>query len=308
MDGTILLMDYSSYERQKMRHIIEKFGSFNIVEVGGIGQFKLLDMEIEDLKLILLDLAFPTESDGLEALRIIRSSEKRDVPVIVVTHSDKHELKTEVLKYSVNDYIIKPYQIKRLEGSIKSFIRIVMDFHYDTARINEIRMSFDDYIEREIKYSRRTLRPLSLILITTLNIDVVSDTKQQTAADMRASIFAIAAEKARKALRSTDTIVLNHDKAIIIVLPCTDETGARLVCDKIKLQMRPEFEKIKADLNEYIYPVYVTLPKDGDSFQTLMEAACVKVSSKELLEKIVSIPTDTRRYANKLYSRYQKLS
>lgn len=306
MDGTILLMDYSSYERQKMRYIIEKVGSFKIIEIGGISQFKLLDLQIDDLKLILLDLAFPTESDGFEALRIIRSSKNRDIPVIVVTRSDKHELKIEALKYSVNDYIIKPYQIKRLESSIRSFVRVVMDFHYDTGRIKEIRMSFDDYVAREIKYSKRTQRPMSLILITTLNTGAGSDAVQQAAADNRASVFAMAAEKAKKALRSTDTIVLNHDRDIIIVLPCTDEAGARLVCNKIKLQMEPEFEKIKVDQNEYIYTVYVTLPKDGDSFQMLMEAAFKKVSNKEMLERIVSIPTDTRRYADKSYNRYQK--
>lgn len=306
MDGTILIMDYSSYERQKMMHIIEKIGNFNIIEVGGVGQFKLLDLEIGDLKLILLDLAFPTESDGFDALRRIRSSENSEVPVIVVTRSDRHELKVEALKYSVNDYIIKPYQVKRLESSIRSIIRIVREFHYDTNRINEIKMTFDDYVAREIKYSKRTQSSLSLILITTLQIHTDSDVGQQTSSDNRASVFSIAAQKAKEALRTTDTIVLNHDRDIVIVLPCTDEAGARLVGDKIKSQMEPEFEKINAAQNEYIYPVYVTFPKDGDSFQMLMETAFKKVSDKEMLEKIVSIPTDTRKYVNRSYNIYRK--
>lgn len=306
MDGTVLIMDYSSYERQKVRHILEKIGSFNIIEVGGISQFKLLDVEIIDLKLALLDLSFPTESDGFDVLSIIRSSENRNVPVIVVSCSDKNELKTEALKYSVNDYIIKPYQIKRLESSIRSLIRIVKDFHYDTDQIKEIIMSFDDYVAREIKYSKRTQSPLSFIFITTLQIGMGSDDRQLTEAHNRTSIFTIAAQKAKEALRATDTIVLNHDRDIIIVLPCTDEAGARQVCDKIKSQMELEFEKIKADQKEYIYPVFITFPKDGDSFQMLMETAFKKISDKEMLEKIVSIPSDTRKYADKSYNRYRK--
>lgn len=306
MDGTILIMDYSSYERQKMRHIIEKIGSFNIIEVGSIGQFYLLDLEISDLKLILLDLSFPTETDGFNSLKRIKSSENRDAPVIIVTHLDKHELKAEALKYSANDYIIKPYQVKRLDSSIRSLVRVVRNFHYATEQINEIIMNFDDYIEREIKFSKRTQSPLSLILITTLQIRKISETGQQTTVDNKASIFAIAAQKAKEALRATDTIVLNQNRDIIIVLPCTDESGAQLVCNKIKSKMEPEFEKIKADQNEYIYPVYVTFPKDGDSFQMLMQTAFMKVSNKEMLEKIVSIPTDTREYADKSYNRYQK--
>jgi hypothetical protein len=124
--------------------------------------------------------------------------------------------------------------------------------------------------------------------------------------DNNAAIFAIAAQKAKDALRATDTIVINHDRDIIIVLPCTDEAGARLVCDKITSQMEPEFEKICSDRNKYIYPVKVTYPQDGDSFQMLMETAFKKVSDKEILEKIVSISTDTRKYADKSYNRYKK--
>lgn len=306
MDGTVLIMDNSSYERQKIRHIIGKIGSFNIVEVGGIGQFKLLDLNISDLKLILLDLEFPTESGGFDVLSRIRSSETRDVPVIVVTHSDKHELKAESLKYSVNDYIIKPYQVKRLESSIRSIVRVVRDFHYDTGQISEIRMSFDDFAAREIKYSKRTQNPLTFILITTLQIRTEPGGAQQTAAVSKASIFAIAAQKAKESLRATDTIVLNHDRDILIVLPCTGEAGARVICDKIRAQMEPEFEKMNADRNEYLYPVYVTFPKDGDSFQMLMETAFKKISAKEMLEKIVSIPTDTRKYADMSYNKYRK--
>jgi PleD family two-component response regulator len=306
MDGTVLIMDYSSYERQKVGHILDKIGSFNIVEVGGIKQFKLLDLEEVDPILILLDLAFPAENDGFEALKIIRSAENNDIPVIIVTHSDKHELKTEALKYSVNDYIIKPYPVKRLESSIRSTVRISSSFHYDTARIEEIRMSFDDYISREIKYSKRTKNPLSFVLITTLQLQAVAEGRTQTGHENAAAIYTLALQKARESLRATDMIVMSNNRDIIIVLPCTDETGAQLVCEKIRTQMEPEFEKMHASKNEYIYPVYVTYPKDGDSFQTIMENAFKKVSDKEMLEKIVSIPTGTRKFADKSYNKYTK--
>jgi DNA-binding NarL/FixJ family response regulator len=69
MDGTVLLLDYSSYERQKIRHILEKAGRFEVIEAGDIRQFRLLDLDIMDLKLIIMDLAFPSESDGLDVLR-----------------------------------------------------------------------------------------------------------------------------------------------------------------------------------------------------------------------------------------------
>lgn len=306
MDGVILVMDYSAYERQKIRHIIEKAGRFNIIEVGDINQFKLLDPNIEDLKLVVMDLAFPTEADGFVALNSIKNLEGGNVPVIVMSQSDRPELKQEALKYSVNDYIVKPYQVKRLENSIRSILPTEDSFFYNTEKISNISMSFDSYVQREIKFSRRSGAPLSLILITTLQLGSKAESGQSITDDYKTSVFTMAVRNARDALRETDTIVLNQNRDILIVLPCTDEVGAQLVSEKIKKSMDLEFSKMNIDLNGYIYPVYVTFPKDGKSFQQLMQKAFKRISDKEMLEKIVSIPTDTRRYADKSYNRYRR--
>ena len=83
MEGTIIIMDYSAYERQKIRHIAARIGQFDFIEVGDYSQFKLLNLDIRDLKLIIMDLDFPTEADGFNALTKIRSSKARNVPVIL---------------------------------------------------------------------------------------------------------------------------------------------------------------------------------------------------------------------------------
>lgn len=306
MDGTILIMDYSAYERQKIRHIIDKTGSFTIIEVGDIKQFMLIDLNIDDLKLVVMDLAFPRETDGFNALDMIRSSVGGNVPVIIVTQSERPELRQEALKYSVNDYIVKPYQLKRLEGSIRSFIPIEKEFYYDTRNIENIIMSFDNYIEREFKFSNRTGIPLSLILITTLQLGSQTQSGESITDDYKASVFSVAAKKARDALRATDTIVLNQNRDILIVLPCTDAAGTQLVSEKIKKSMESEFSKMRIDRNEYIYPVHVTFPEDGSNFQMLMQKAFKRIADKEMLEKIVSIPSGTRRYADKSYNRYRR--
>ena len=303
MYGTILLMDYSYYERQKLRHVIEKIGSFNVIEVGTIKQFNLLDIKISDLKLIILDLAFPKENDGFEALQKIRAN-NGTVPVIIVTQSDKLDFRSEALKYHVHDYILKPYQVKRLESSIASCVNLKSSFYYDTGSISDIHMTFDDYTDREIKYSKRTGSPLSFILITTLHINQKSE--NSLSGNLIESVFKIAVQKARMALRTTDTIVLNKGRDIIIVLPCTDESGSALVCNKIKSFIEPELKKINNSLYDYVYPVYVTFPRDGQDFQELMETAFKKVSTKEMLEKIVAIPVDTRKYVDKSYNMYTK--
>lgn len=307
MDGTIIIMDYSSYERQKVRHILEKIGSFEIIEVSSLNQLKLLDISMLSLKLVIADITFPAEEQGFEALKLIREKRPDDeVPVIIVTRTDKTEHKNEALKYAVNDYIVKPYQVKRLENSIRGFVRLKSGFRYDTAGISDIKMTFDDYVVKEIKYSKRTQSPLSFILITVLKLDANGSSPGPDSGDKEA-IFSIAAEKARKELRSTDTIVLSKDRDIIIVLPGTSETGARLVCEKIKKGISQELEKAHADILGYIYPVYVTYPKDGEDFQSLMETAFKRVADKEMLEKIVMIPPEKRKYADKSYNKFNRL-
>jgi PleD family two-component response regulator len=306
MDGRVLIIDTSSYERQKVRHIVEKIGSFEIVEAQSLNQFKQRLIEWEGFNLVILDIEFPTEAGGFDLLKMLRENDmSRETPVIVTTKLDRSDIKNGALKYAVSDFIIKPYQIRRLENSIKSIVKKVDRFHYDTSNIGEIRMTFDQYISREINYSKRMNSPLSFILITPLNLnsDVTADPARSVRND---AIFSIAAEKARNSLRVTDTIVMSMERDILIVLPNTDEAGAAQVCDKIKAQIFEELEKLNAEHSEYLYPVYITCPKDGEDFQALMKSAFKKVSDKEMLEKIISIPSNTLKYADKSYSRYRK--
>jgi PleD family two-component response regulator len=306
MDGKVLLLAYSAYERQKIRHILDTIGSFEIIEVGNISQFKLLKLNIQDLRLIIMDITFPTEIDGLNVLMKISTSEIKNVPVIVTSQTGSLELRSGVLKYSAKDFIVKPYNAKRLEASIYGIIRTENAFHYTTSNIDEISMSFDSYVEREIKFARRTNTTLAMILMTTLQTDQTTEHEQQVTDALRKSVFSISVSKAKEALRSTDTIVMNGDRDILIVLPCTEEAGARMVCEKIIKLSEPEFKGLSLNQNQVIYPVYVTFPKDGETFQQLMQQASKKISDKEMLEKMVSISTDARKYANRSYNRYRR--
>lgn len=307
MDGRVLLIDNSSYERQKVRHILGKMQFEDVVEVQSISQFRLLDLDSIGVRLAIADITFPTESEGFEVLGRLREIKSyAHIPIIIVSKSDKPENKAGALKFSVSDYIVKPYQIKRLEKSISSVIDMQMSFHYDTGGMSEIKMSFDDYISREMKYAKRLHSPLSFIFITTLRLNDPGPGAAAANPDRKETIFSLAAEKARNSLRATDTIVMSRDRDILIILPGTDNAGAGLVCEKIKSALFDGLEKLNADRAEYIYPVHFTFPEDGEDFQALMENAFKKVSDKEMLEKIVSIPANTLKYADRSYNRYRK--
>lgn len=308
MDGTIVVMDYSSYERQKIKHVLEKIGNFEVVEVASIGQFRLLEINFDSLQLIILDLSFPSEAEGFEVLSSLRGSPNTgDIPIIVLSKSDKQEHKAAALQYSVSDFIIKPYQIKRLENSIRSIVRLQEGFHYDTSAMGSIVMSFDHFMSRELKLAKRTGCPLSLVLVTALRIkwEDAEVEKEETAHRYEAA-FSIASEKMRSAMRATDTIVMNGMRDVIAILPCTDHEGAESVCDKIKTQIDEDVKSAQMDPDAALYPVHVSFPEDGDSFQALMESAFKKVSDKQMLEKIAQIPANQRKYANRRYNQFRK--
>ncbi len=310
MDGKVILIDSSSYERHKVKLILERTGDFDVIEVSSLSQFMLLNLDIPDLQLVIIDISFPTELDGFKVLQHLKDKKLvPKTPVIVTTRLDLPDIKAAALKYSVRDYIIKPYQVKRLEDSIRGIVvRQEKDFEYDASGISNIKMTFNDYINRELNFAKRTQSPLSFVLITTLNIKSEGNEESFVNDKEKETIYNVAAEIAQNVIRLTDTLIINKTKDIIVVLPSTGENGARLVCEKIRVKVNEALKKINQDFNNYIYLAYFSYPKDGDDFQALMKVAYQKVADKEMLEKIVSINPGDRKYANNRYAQFNKFS
>ena len=60
-------------------------------------------------RLVLLDIKMP-KVDGIEVLRRVKSSELRQVPVVVMTSSNEERDVIESYRLGVNSYIVKPVQ------------------------------------------------------------------------------------------------------------------------------------------------------------------------------------------------------
>ena len=60
-------------------------------------------------RLVLLDIKMP-KVDGIEVLRRVKSSELRQVPVVVMTSSNEERDVLESYRLGVNSYIVKPVQ------------------------------------------------------------------------------------------------------------------------------------------------------------------------------------------------------
>lgn len=307
MDGTVVIMDYSEHERKKVKLVLENMGDFNIVEIGSSAQYASAAGRLPHISLIIMDIAFPYEKEGFEVLALIRkNSALSQVPVIITTRSDSPEYKAAALKYSVRDYILKPYQLKRLESSIRSFVKVAKKFIYTIDNTEGIKVPYEEYIAKELSLSARVNLPLSILLITSIKAKEVKDGEKLLPPGLRKEAYSIIARAAGHTLRSTDTIILNKDRDILVVLPGTTSEGAKVAAEKARLIAEEGLGKINVRYEDFFYSVHVTFPEDGKDFQALMEKAFHKISDKEMLEKIVSIPVGDRKYVNRRYNQFRK--
>lgn len=73
---------------------------------------------------ILMDMQMPV-MDGIEATLMIRSladSEKANTPVIALTASITNEIKEEILRSGMNDYLQKPFELADLKSKLLKFV------------------------------------------------------------------------------------------------------------------------------------------------------------------------------------------
>ncbi|NLD48509.1 MAG: response regulator [Clostridiaceae bacterium] len=307
MDKTVMIIDHSEYEREKVKIILDNIDEFSFIDIKDLNQFQNHIKETAPLSLIIMDIAFPSESDGFKVLSSIRdNTQTTGTPVVITTKSDNPEHQRAALKYNVGDFIIKPYQPKRLENSVRSVLKIEQEFNYTINSANVITMSIEDYITKEFKLASRSSQNLSIVFITPIQIKKeLSEQQKSIASEHKTKIYNIAAENTKLSSRSTDTIILNDNRDILMILPFTNSSGAEMVLKKVVANIRNGLSDLQINYDDFFYAVHVTFPADGKNFQALMEKAMKKVESKIMLEKITYIGTNTLEKARNTYKKFK---
>ena len=80
------------------------------------GQEALEEFEKSDFDLVLLDIQMPV-LDGFSLAKMIREnqfSRNRKVPILVLTASTYQEIKSDIDKHGINDFIEKPFTAEDL--------------------------------------------------------------------------------------------------------------------------------------------------------------------------------------------------
>lgn len=233
---SVLIVDDDPVVVRLLGAAIESVANVRFV-LDGEAALKLIERDVPDL--VLLDAQMPRMS-GLEVCRRLKSSEQyRDLPVIFVTADVDPDMETLCLDIGAEDFITKPIRAPIVLARVRTQLRLkrAMDqlrnvaSHDDLTGVANRRM-FDQSLMREWHAARRRSTPLSLLMIDVDAFKAYNDTFGHQRGDECLSAVAGALQCGMR--RPGDLVARYGGEEFAVVLPETDEQGARQVAEDLR--------------------------------------------------------------------------
>ena len=121
-DIRILVVEDNANIRKLLLNILKSMGFKNLTEADN-GKIAWEKIQGGHFDLIMTDWMMP-EMDGLELVKKIRneSEDQKEVPVLMITATDKQEDVSEAAKWGVSGYIVKPFSVKTIFAKLNQVI------------------------------------------------------------------------------------------------------------------------------------------------------------------------------------------
>jgi len=116
----ILICEDNPLALKTLSVVLEREGFETFTANDGNEAVTLLDNNIYDL--VMVDLHLPYLS-GLELIKYLRSTLKRNTPVLVVTAFSDPNVQRQAGELGIDGYIIKPFDPANLVAQIKSILK-----------------------------------------------------------------------------------------------------------------------------------------------------------------------------------------
>ncbi len=113
--GHILVVDDKEANREVLARRLGREGYRVSVAEGGLAALAMV--EGCDYDLVLLDIMMP-DLNGIEVLRRLKSGEKRDIPVIIISALDELSSVVPCIEMGAEDYLSKPFEPVLLRARI----------------------------------------------------------------------------------------------------------------------------------------------------------------------------------------------
>ena len=116
---TVMIVDDSSFLRNKLRKILESHG-FSVICEAANGQEALTQFLKHEPDIITMDIVMPGV-DGIETLKKIKAKNPSAI-VIMVTSMGLEEKVIASLKAGANNFVVKPFDEGNLIGVLKTAV------------------------------------------------------------------------------------------------------------------------------------------------------------------------------------------
>ncbi len=200
------------------------------------GEACLEELEKNELPdLILLDINMPGMS-GYDVCSKIRDDKRMHlVPIIFISAYDKIENKITGFKLGVDDYLVKPFNMKELEVRAISLLtridQLIKLSYKDELTGLYNRRYFNDFMEFQISTHKRQNKPLSLIIFDIDFFKKINDTYGHLAGDFILQCFA---KEITKFIRKTDLIARIGGEEFVVAFPDTNAESAKIAIEKLR--------------------------------------------------------------------------
>ena len=265
---TILVAD----DNEEMLETLERIFSFYKFDVikakDGKKSVELAEKHQPDL--ILLDAMMP-EMDGFEACKILKSRNvTRQIPIVFLTANYTHpDDRVTGLELGADDFMLKPFNSKELVARCKSILKrseIMTLLKTENTQLsdknkkiqNELKDLLDQtknmeanafidpltglyshaFFERRLKeeYRRasRHAKDISLVAVQINNVEWINESLGQQFANY---IIMKLANSLLNKTRESDVLAFSPESRFYIILPETDEQGAFLKAERIRVTL-----------------------------------------------------------------------
>jgi diguanylate cyclase (GGDEF)-like protein len=235
LNPSILLVDDDTTVIQVLSKCLAGLGRLRFA-TSGEAALRLAREEVPDL--LLLDAEMPGMS-GFEVWEAMRHDPLLcEVPVIFVTSHSEEAMEAKGLALGAADFIAKPVRPAIVAARAKTQLRLklALDRLRKMATTDGLthcanRRVLDERLADEWSRTVRTQRPLSVLMLDVDHFKKFNDLYGHPCGDQ--ALIAVVQALQRSACRPGDLVARYGGEEFAVILPDTDQAGARVVADKL---------------------------------------------------------------------------